>query len=228
MSWYMAGAAAVTFATSYIGGEAQAGSAIRNANSASKAEGEAIAKERLNKTISNSYNAAFSQMNLALQKRQLAQQGNQITAAGLAAKGDADVLAAATGSVGASVQAVSADIQQKVDSALDQTRDAFEMSMVNHNNELDMMVLNTDQSAPTVRKNEYVGPSQGANFGMALVQGGLQFASQYASANMKLGLGSGGGGTAGAKYSPGVSSGSGSGSIYSLSNGAAGVGLKFR
>lgn len=189
MTWFFAGATALTVATTYIGGEAQAASAIRSANSASRAEGEAITKERLNKTISNAYAASFGQMQLALQKRQLTQQAGQISAAGLAAKSEVDAVNAATGSVGASVQAVSADIDQRVDQALIATQDAYEMAMQNYNNELDMMVLNTDQSAPTVRQNEVNVPSSGANLGMALAQGAISFAGSYGLQKMKLGLG---------------------------------------
>lgn len=189
MTWFMAGAATLTVGTQFLGAQAQAGSAIRGANAASKAEGEAIVKERLNKTVANSYATSLAQMQLALTKRQLSQQSADISAAGLAARGNADAAAGATGSVGASMDAVASDITMKADAARQQASDAFENSVQNYNAELDLMVLNTDQSAPTVRQNQYVGPSTGEMFGSALVSGLTQFAGNYAMRAMSLGLG---------------------------------------
>ena len=203
MSWFMAGAAAVTAVTTYTGAQSQKSAAIKQGNAVSLAEGKAIVRERLNQTIRNSYNTGLAQMQLGLEKRRMIQQGADISAAALAAKGNADALSAASGSIGASVQAVAADINQKADSALDMTRDAFEMSVINYNNDLDAMVMNTDQSAPQPRKNEYIGPSDGAILGQSLMSGVSQFASSYAMRHMQLGLGN----------KPNVPSSSGGGSL---------------
>lgn len=189
MSWFMAGAAAVTAVTAYTSAQSQKSAAIKQGNAVSLAEGKAIVRERLNQTIRNSYNTGLAQMQLGLEKRRMSQQGADISAASLAAKGNADALSAASGSIGASVQAVASDINQKADSALDMTRDSFEMSVINYNNDLDAMVMNTDQSAPQPRKNEYIGPSDGAILGQSLMAGASQFASSYAMRNMQLGLG---------------------------------------
>ena len=190
MTWFMAGAAAVSTATSLYSAQSAANSQARAAGAASRAEGEAIARERLNATIRNSYTTALAQMNLALKKKQLSQQAGDIRAATLAAKGDATLAAAATGSIGASTNAVVSDIEQKSQAALDQTTDAFENAVENYNMDLQMMVINTDQSAPNVRPVEYYGPSGGEMLGMSLVQGLGSFASNYALHKMSLGLGS--------------------------------------
>lgn len=187
MTWFMAGAATVT---SLYSAHSAANSQARAAGAASRAEGEAIAKERLNTTIRNSYNTALAQMNLSLKKKQLSQQATDIRAATLAAKGDATLAAAATGSIGASTNAVVSDIEQKSQAALDQTTDAFENAVENYNMDLQMMVINTDQSAPNVRPVEYHGPSGGEMLGMSLMQGLGSFASNYAMRKMSLGLGS--------------------------------------
>lgn len=179
----------MTAATSLYAANSASKSAAKQAGSQSRAEGEAIAKDRLNATVRNSYSAALSQMQLGLQKRQLSTQAANINAAGLAAKGDANLVAAATGSIGASTGAVAADIDQKMQTALDQTTDEFENVVDNYNRELNMMVVNIDQSAPTVRKYEYTGPSGGEMFGQAVAQGLSQFASSYAMKKMSLGLG---------------------------------------
>lgn len=189
MTWFMAGAAAVTVGTSLYSAQSAANSQAKAAGAASRAEGEAIARERLNATIRNSYNTALAQMNLGLKKKQLSQQAGDIRAATLAAKGDATLAAAATGSIGASTNAVVSDIEQKSQAALDLTTDAFENAVENYNMDLQMMVINTDQSAPNVRSVEYHGPSGGEMLGTALMQGLGSFASNYAMRKMSLGLG---------------------------------------
>lgn len=189
MTWFMAGSAAVSVGTSYLGGISNANAGIRNANATSKAEGEAIAKERLNTTIRNSYNAAFGQMRLALQKRQAAQAGSQISAATLAARGEADVAAAATGSVGASTVAIASDIQQKSQEAFAAMEANFENEVENYNTDLTLMRLNTAESSPTTRPVQDSGPSSGEIFGGAVLGGLAQFASNYANRKMQLGLG---------------------------------------
>lgn len=197
MTWFVAGAAAVTVATSYMGSVSSANSQIKNANSASKAEGQAIATERLNATIRNSYSTSLAQMQLGLKKKQLATQGAAISAASLAAKGDASLAAASTGTIGASVDAVTSDIEQKSQQALDQTYDQFENAVENYNMSLDMMVLNTNEGAPNVRQIEDNTPSAGAMLGQALVSGLGNLASNYTMKRMQLGVGSKGSSPAG-------------------------------
>lgn len=215
MSWFFAGVA-LSVGTSYLSAQSAANSQAKAAGAASRAEGEAIAKERLNTTIRNSYSTALAQMNLALKKRQLSTQAADIRAATLAAKGDATLAAAATGSIGASTNAVVSDIEQKSQAALDQTTDAFENAGENYNNELQMMVINTAQSAPTVRPVEYHGPSSGEMLGMSVLQGLGSFASNYAMRKMSLGLGA-------KAETPQVYSSAG---LYSFGTGSSGVGLK--
>ena len=215
MTWFMAGAAAVTTVTSLYGAQSAANSQAKAAGAASRAEGEAIAKERLNATIRNSYNTALAQMNLGLKKKQLSQQAGDIRAATLAAKGDVTLAAAATGSIGASTNAVVSDIEQKSQAALDQTTDAFENAVENYNMDLQMMVINTDQSAPNVQPVEYHGPSGGEMLGMAVMQGLGSFASNYAMRKMSLGLG---------EPAPQVSSNAG---MYGLDLNRSGTGLRW-
>jgi len=189
MTWALAGAAALTATTTLISSSSAAKAGARDASRASKAEGDAIARERLNTTVRNSYQTAFAQMQLGLKKKQLAEQGAGISAAALAARGDVAAVNAATGSIGASTQAVLSDIDMKSQAALDMTTDAFESAIETYNNDLNMMVLNTDQSAPNVRPVEYTGPSGGQMLAGAVMSGLSQFAAGYASRKMSLGLG---------------------------------------
>lgn len=190
MTWAATAAvAAITTASTYMQGQSQKATGIRNANNASRAEGEAISKERLNKMVANSYSTAFASMQLALRKRQQTQMKADVSAARLAALGDAAAVNAATGSIGATTEAVAADIEQKADQAVQQVEAQYEMDAMNFNNQLDMMVLNTDQSAPNVRENVYVGPSSGEIMFGSVMAGLSQFASTYAMRKMSLGLG---------------------------------------
>jgi len=189
MTWFLAGSAALSAGSSMLSRNAAANSGMRNANATSKAEGEAIAKERLNTTVRNSYQTAFAQMQLGLRKKQLAQQGAGITAATLAARGDVTLGNAATGSIGASTQAVLSDIDMKSQAAIDSTAEAHESMIEQYNTDLNMMVLNTEQSATAPRAIRDVGPSTGEMLGMAALGGAATFASGYASRKMTLGLG---------------------------------------
>lgn len=186
MTWFAAGAAVV--GTLYSSSQA-AKSGAKSAGAQSLAEGKATVAERLNTTIRNSYSTAASQMQLGLKKKQLSQQGAQISAAALAAKSDATLANASTGSIGASSQAVISDIEMKAQEALDMTTDSFESAVDNYNTDLNMMVVNTSQSAPTVRDVQYQGPSSGEMIGGALMSGAMSFASSYASRKISLGLG---------------------------------------
>lgn len=189
MTWFAAGATVVSMGVSAYGQSSAAKDAVRQANATSKAEGEAIAKERLNTTIRNSYSTALSQMQLGLKKKQAAQQSTDIRASALMAAGDADTSAAATGTIGASTAAIAADIDMKAQAAIDATAQGFEADMENYNNDLSMMVLNTAQGASSARAPSYVGPSGGQILASVAAQGVASFASQYAQRKMTLGLG---------------------------------------
>lgn len=189
MTWFAAGAIAVGTATSLYGASASASASAAAAGRASAAEGRAITRERLNKTISNAYSAAFQQLQLASQKQQLAQQQSEIYAQGLAAQGAQEALVAATGTVGASAQAVRTDIAQKVDQASQQVEQGLESAIDNYNRGLDALVLNTEQTQQEIRQYTYDGPSAGSMAATAIIGGLAQFAGNYATRQMTLGLG---------------------------------------
>ena len=188
MSWMLA-ATAVSVGVGYLSSQSAQNSSIRASNAISRAEGDAIVKERMNTNIRNSYATAINQMNLALTKRQLSAQGAGISAAELAAKGDADVAAASTNSIGSSVNAAISDIESKAETAWDATNDAYENAVENYNMDLKMMVLNTAQSEPAMRPRTDNTQSTGAMLGQALLGGLGAYASNYAMSRMQLGLG---------------------------------------
>lgn len=187
MTFFAAGAAAVVSAGTTMYSAHQAGkSAARQAGAQSRAEGEAVQAERLNYTIRNSYNAAFNQMQLGMQKRKLSAQRAGISAAKLMAKGDASAMTAASGSIGATSKAIAADIDMKAQAAVDMTTDTFENAMENANRELDLMVINTAGTTPNVKDPTYMGPTGSEMMGMAVATGIGSFASSYASNKMSI------------------------------------------
>lgn len=189
MTWFAAGSAALTVGANYFTGSAANRNAVRNANATSRAEGEAITKERLNYTIRNSYATAQGQYNLAQQKRALNQQSADISQARLQALGDAELSAASTGSMGASINAMAADIEQKAQAAQDVTAQSYQDAQEAYNYELQMMVLNTQATNnATVTKYEG-GQSSSSLMGMSLLSGLTTFAGNYATQRMQLGLG---------------------------------------
>lgn len=185
----MLGSALFSGATAFLSARSSAASGIRQANAVSKAEGEAVVKERLNTTIRNSYNTALSQAQLALRKQQLAQAGADTGAAALGVRGDADAMNAASGSIGGSTAAISADIQMKADAAQSRIDAELENAITNYNAELDMMALNTKLSESNVQPIQYTGPSTGEMLGTAAFVAAGSFASNYAMRQMSLGLG---------------------------------------
>jgi len=191
MSWFMAGAATLTAASSLYSMNSSANASAKAMGRQSMAEAKAIEAERLNGNIRNSYATAFSQMQLALKKRQLTQQSAGVTEAALQAQADVDTLNAATGTVGASAQAVSADIEMRAAEAQYAIQDSMESAVEQHSLDLQMMVLNTEQSKPQVREYRYDGPSMGEMFATAAIQGAAQFVSGYGMRQLQLGLGPG-------------------------------------
>jgi hypothetical protein len=182
-------AAALSFASTAAGGLAARNSAIRSANQATRAEGEAIRDERVNTMVSNSYSAAFGQMQLALEKRRAAGNTADVRAQELFLQGEQTATAAAQGSFGASVQAVQSDIAARADRAEAEIDANLESQVEEYNNMLNSMVVNTRTSAPNVRRAEYKGPSTGQVIFGSLLQTAVDFGGQYAMSKAKLGLG---------------------------------------
>lgn len=188
MSWVLASTAA-SVGMNFLGANSSQNAGIRASNKVSFAEGQAIVKERLNTNIRNSYSTAINQMNLALTKRKLSTQVADIYAGSLQAKSEADLSAAATGSVGASIDAATSDIAMKTDTAISATFDEYEVAVQNYNNDLKMMVLNTKQSEPSMTPRVDNTSSTGSLLGQAVLGGAINFASSYAMRRMQLGLG---------------------------------------
>lgn len=101
--------------------------------------------------------------------------------------GSASVNAAASGTIGASVDAVQSDIQMAFDKVRAQINDENELNALNYNTALYDLVTNAENSSQTAYyRKEQGGPSQWQMLGNA----GMQVAGMYLSQRMDLGLGS--------------------------------------
>lgn len=101
--------------------------------------------------------------------------------------GSAAVNAAASGTIGASVDAVQSDIQMAFDKVRAQISDENELNALNYNTALYDLVTGAENASQTAYfRKEEGGPSQWQMLGNA----GMQVAGSYVSQKMDLGLGS--------------------------------------
>lgn len=183
MSWFAVGSAAVTVVTSATSASSAAGASAKQ----SIAQNEASIKANIRNTIRTGYRMGLANMQRGLQKRQAVQQGYEITAAGQSAMGAATANAAAAGSVGSSVDAVSTDISMKVGEALVANKEQNLIDAQNYNTQLQGIAFEGLDAVQSETKTDI--PSTGDIWGGALLAGASSFASSYFGGKMKLGLG---------------------------------------
>lgn len=171
-----------------LGGNSQKKAAYKQMAAQAEQESKQIINERQNITIQNKYSTAFAQMQLAMQKKEFAKQWGAVSAAKLAADGDAKVGIAATGTMGASAQAIIGDINMKANEATAQVFQNLDMAEQDYNYQLEMMVLNTKLGQPMPSDFKYVGASTGSIIGTSLISGISSFASTYANSTIRSGM----------------------------------------
>lgn len=191
MSWFMAGTAAVTMLSSAASGTAEA----RKVNEQSVEGNEAIIKANVANTIRTGYRIGLANMQRGLQKRQAVQHGFDISKAGVDALGQANANSAASGSIGASVDAVATDIKMKIGEAQAAAANQSEIDLANFQTQIEGI---TFEGANAVQQGvESKAQSSSDIWSGALMAGASSFASSYMGAKMKLGVGSGTGATSG-------------------------------
>lgn len=184
----MLGMMAVQAGLSFLGGQSAKAQAKAQLRTQQIADSKEIVRDRLQASIRNAYATAFGQVSLALQKKQTAQQMSSVRAGGVSALGDASLISAYSGTIGASVDAVSSDIMQRSNEALTQLQENYDASLQDYNRSLDAMVMNTELSKPEQREYKYMGPSTMDNLLGAVTGTAMSFAGNYANQKMKLGL----------------------------------------
>ena len=190
MAW-SAAAMAVSVAGSMAASSSAANSQMKSASNNSRDYNMSLEKQYLHSIVRNSYKTGLLNVQLGLQKKKAAQEGYDQTVQARAAMGNASAQAAATGSVGASVDAVQNDIDMKLGEAQAVSADNYEQLLDNYNAELAMGKINATSEvlSSDPMKVSYEGPSTGQMFGGALLQGAASFIGGYARNQMQLGLG---------------------------------------
>lgn len=182
----LAGSAILSGISSIFGGNSQKKQAYQQMAAQAQSEAKQVTAERLGTTIQNAYSAAYSQMQLGLQKRQTAQEWGAVTAAQMAARGDASVGIASTGTMGASAQAVLSDIDMKANQALAQVYANYDSAAQAYNYDLEMMRISTQTGQPVAADYKYTGPSSSSILMGGLMQAGTSFVSGYANSMFRI------------------------------------------
>ena len=183
-----AGLMAVQTGLAFLPGQSKKAQAEAQLRIQQIADSKEIVKDRLQVSIRNAYATALGQVQLALQKKQTAQQMVGVRSDGVAALGDASLMSAYSGTMGASVDAVSSDIMQRSNEALTQLQENYDASLQDYNRSLDAMVMNTEFSKPQQREYKYMGPSTMDNLLGSITGTAMSFAGNYANQKMKLDL----------------------------------------
>lgn len=191
MAW-SAASMAVSVAGSMAASSSAANSQMKSASNSARDYNMSLEKQYLHSIVRNSYKTGLLNVQLGLQKKTAAQEGYTQTVQARAAMGEASAQAAATGSVGASVDAVQNDIDMKLGEAQAVSADNYEQLLDNYNAELQMGKINATSEvlSSDPAKVSYEGPSIGQMFGGALLQGAASFVGGMARNRMQLGLGS--------------------------------------
>lgn len=151
------------------------------------AESKAVMEANRKNFQASAFRVGMLNVQKAQQVRALEQQKFDTSAQQQAVLGTAAVNAAASGTIGASVDAVQSDIQMAFDKVRGQISDENELNSLNYNTALYDLVTegqNKIVTASQYRKTE-------SQSGMSMLLGaGLSVASTYVTAKMNLGLGS--------------------------------------
>ena len=196
MAW---SAVAVSVAGSMYASSSAASGQMKSASSSAKEYNISLEKQYLHSIVRNSYQSGLLNVQLGLQKKKAAQEGFDQTVQAKAVLGQAVASSAATGTVGASVDAVQNDIEMKLGEAQAVSADNYEQMLDNYNSELMLNKINatSETIAQNPAKVNYSGPSMGSMLGSALLSGMAQGFGVMAKDNMKLGLGAKVGSTSG-------------------------------
>lgn len=163
-----------------------------NSLKADEATNKAIAEANLANTIRTGYRAGILNVQRGQAKQQAVQQGYDISVKAGQALGQSQANAAASGTTGASVDAVMDDIKRKTDQAQGEVDEAFEDTQLNFDTQLNDMIQQGIDTLQSAKKSDTQGPAF-QDVGNAMLLGGIQsavgFATQYGVAKMNLGLG---------------------------------------
>jgi len=201
MSWFLV-SAAVSVGSGLLGASNANKSALAQQRAGSQTEAaqwgqnvsqnKAIAEANLQNTIRTGFKAGMLNVQRGQAKQAALKKGFDLSKSVQQVMGAATANAAAAGSVGASVDAVMSDIDQKAADARTQLGDDYAAQSDNFDMQLhDLIVSGQDalQSASFASVRE-TPQAQTTSFGEALLGSAVQVVGNYASKKISLGLGS--------------------------------------
>jgi hypothetical protein len=194
MTWGYIGVAAVAAGTSYLSQSAaasgQAGG-IDSQNQLVARRNKAVVEANVENTVRTGYRVGLLNLQQGQAKKAQVQQGFDTRAAAQEIMGSLTANAAATGTVGASAQAVEVDVLQRLGEAQAAQSEGWDLQLLNFNTQL-VSILESGEDTLQGAGGEVVkakGASEGQMLTNALVAGAASFASNYAMRTMNLGLG---------------------------------------
>lgn len=162
-------------------------------------QNSAIAKADLQSLINANFTAGLLNLQRSMQKRQTAADVARLGETKLQALSSAEVASAASGTIGASVDAVAADIKMKVGEAILEQRDQNDMNTLNHQTNLYQLYQNfldtqqeIDTSTPDIPGMPPKGGAATVSAGQYGLAAGINYMGDYLMRRMSLGGGGGG------------------------------------
>lgn len=190
MFWFAAAAVASSFLQGMSGANkrnAEANQRYVDSVHQTNAQNDAIMEANTANTIRTAYRVGIQQLQANRQKRQLAEQGYDIGVQGMQALGATTANAAASGTVGSSVDAAANNIRKKQDDALLHLDNTFAETMQNAALAIEQTTMQGIDSLRHAVKPNMEVPKQEDAFSAGLAGAAGSALSMYASGAMNLG-----------------------------------------
>ena len=190
MFWFALGAAALSAMSakkSATAGNTQSLNGYTDSLKSVQAQNLAIQEANLANTIRTGYRVGIQQLQKGRMQKNAIEQGYDVSVQGQIALGDNLANAAASGTVGASVDAAADQIRKKADDAIIDVDQAYMEELLNSNLAIEQIVLQgKDALQSPVSVNNTMPKTVNANT-QAIMAGVGTFASMYASSQLSLG-----------------------------------------
>lgn len=180
---------------------ASAASAAKNANAqnqasslayidslkSTNAQNDAILQANTANVIRTGYRVGLENLQKSRMVMQASQQGYDLSVQGVQAMGQNQAVAAASGTIGSSVDAVKEDIQKKQAETQNSYDVSFEQMMENAQIGIQQTIMAGQDSIQSSVKVNTTLPNQQSSLQAALISGASSFVSAYAGGKLSLG-----------------------------------------
>lgn len=171
---------------------------IKNAAIENRQTNEAIVQANIRNTVRTGYRVGIANLQRGLSRKLATQKGFYTTAAAQEALGAVTANQAASGTIGASADAVAGEVRMRLGEALAQQEEDFDIELVNFNVRLGEIAQEGASSMQGARVLNL--PSAESVVGQAAFKAAIDFGSKYFGSKFDLGLGDQGGSTSGFTY----------------------------